>query len=79
MTSETKAAYPMPHFSEVLKIVRGALTDDKRLVLAYAELLADKLSQEGNAWQAGILRRYMAGDFGTFVKPAQRTDSEGQP
>ncbi len=46
----------MEHFSEVLKILEGALKSNSSMALNYASLLADKLESEGGQRQARMLR-----------------------
>lgn len=46
----------MQHLSEVAHILRAALDSDEDRVRGYAELLASKLADDGEARQAHIVR-----------------------
>lgn len=46
----------MQHLSEVVHVVEAALAGDAVRVRSYTELLAKKLSEEGEQMQAHILR-----------------------
>ena len=47
----------MDYMLEVLKIIRHGMEGDRMLLVAYAEMLADKLEKEGRHEQAGRVRR----------------------
>ncbi len=50
----------MENFSEVLKILEGALQHNVRKAADYAGLLADKLDEKGEARQASMIRQKLA-------------------
>lgn len=43
--------------TEILRIIEGGLTNDKRKVVSYSNRLADRLSQEGNTVLASCIRK----------------------
>lgn len=43
--------------TEILRIIEGGLTNDKRKVVSYSNRLADRLSQEGDAVLASCIRK----------------------
>lgn len=47
----------MDHLLEVLKIIRHGVTGERMLVVAYAEMLANKLESDGEHQQAQRVRR----------------------
>lgn len=50
----------MNHLSEVLKILEGAIQHNVRKAADYAGLLADKLENDGERQQAGLIREKLA-------------------
>lgn len=43
--------------TEILRIIEGGLTNDKRKVISYSNRLADRLSQEGDPVFAACIRK----------------------
>lgn len=47
----------LPMNTEILRIIEGGLTNDKRKVVSYSNRLADRLSQEGDTVLASCIRK----------------------
>ena len=47
----------LPMNTEILRIIEGGLTNDKRKIVSYSNKLADRLSQEGDTMLASSIRK----------------------
>jgi hypothetical protein len=55
------------HYSEVLRIIEGATRGDMKKVKAYADLLADKLDEDGEHSTATHIRKVASGNAGIQI------------
>ena len=58
--------------TEILRIIEGGLTNDKRKVISYSNRLADRLSQEGDTVFAACIRKKIED---TNVRPSVVADA----
>ena len=58
--------------TEILRIIEGGLTNDKRKVISYSNRLADRLSQEGDPVFAACIRKKIED---TNVRPSVVADA----
>lgn len=77
-----------PHASVVMKIVQGGMEGNQKMVVAYTELLIQKLRQDGVTRQADLMQQSLDVHLGlrepVYVKPMAgpygvKTGEGGQP
>ena len=67
-----------PHASVVMKIVQGGMEGNRKMVVAYTELLIQKLRQDGVARQADLMQQSLDVHLGlrepVYVTPMAAPD-----
>ena len=56
------------HWPQILTIIRGGMTGDKKLVSDYTKFLASKVRADGDSVMADRLEKYANGDFGKTIQ-----------